>query len=219
MSNIILILGYSGTGKSSSLRNLDAATSALIQPIPKKLPFRNPNWQLRHTGEDGGRRGNITVSDNPTEIIRSLRGYAKEGREVIVIDDFQYIMANEYMRQANVKGFEKFTTIGKNAWDIVNAAQELPGDIRVYILSHLEQNEFGREKMKTIGKLLDDKIVMEGLFTVVLKTLVEDGKYYFRTHNSGNDSVKAPIGMFEDSLLDNDLSILDNVFCEYYSLH
>ena len=97
-------------------------------------------------------------------------------------------------------------------------ADELPEDVTVYFLSHIEVKEDGRQKIKTIGKMLDEKITIEGMFTTVLKTHVSDGKYFFLTQNGGNDTVKSPIGMFPTFAIDNDLTYVDEKIRNYYEI-
>ena len=100
---------------------------------------------------------------------------------------------------------------------MITAASDLAPDVRVYILAHTETND-GKTKMKTIGKMLDEKITPEGLFTIVLKTAVMDGNYKFITRNSGSDTVKSPMGLFDDEKIDNDLAVIDAAICDYYDL-
>jgi hypothetical protein len=137
---------------------------------------------------------------------------------VIVLDDFQYVMSSEFMRRSDEKGYEKFTEIGRHAWDILNAATALPDDVRVYVLSHTEKNDDGSTKMKSIGKMLDDKICLEGMVTIVLQTDVMDRDYRFITQNNGRNTCKSPMGLFEDDTIPNDLAAVDAAITEYYSL-
>ncbi|STZ82997.1 Uncharacterised protein [Bergeriella denitrificans] len=127
-------------------------------------------------------------------------------------------MANEFFRRSHEKGFEKFAEIGRLAFDIINLAQSLPDHIRVYFLWHTETDAFGKTKAKTVGKMLDEKYTPEGVFTIALKTVVNQGQYQFATRNSGNDTVKAPIGMFEHELIDNDLAEVDRAICDFYDI-
>jgi hypothetical protein len=212
MSTATLVIGQSGTGKSSSLRNFDPAQTLLIQVVKKPLPFRAKGWSYR-TKENA--TGNIFVTDDASTIVNLL---TKTQRKTIVIDDFQYLLANEFMRRSGETGFQKFTDIGKHAWDVLTAANTLPDDVRVYILTHSEQLESGHTKAKTIGKLLDEKITVEGLFTIVLKTDVVDGEYTFTTRNSGRDTVKSPMGLFENERIENDLHMVDEAIAEYYGI-
>lgn len=216
MSIAALILGESGTGKSTSLRNLDPSQTLLIQSIRKPLPFKSPGWTRRVKDPATGIvTGNVVTSDAADTIENLMK---RTAFPIIVLDDFQYILANEFMRRSNEKGFEKFTDIGRNAWNLLTMAAKLNDDKRVYILSHIATDDFGRSKMKTIGKLLDEKITPEGMFTICLKTLVQDGNYYFSTQNSGSDTVKSPMAMFADVLIPNDLKAVDEAICDYYEI-
>ena len=205
MSISTIILGESGTGKTTSIRNLNPDEVALIQVIKKPLPFRSTGWTPY-------------VTDNWEKIIKAMNLAVKNGRKIIVIDDFQYVMANEFMRRSQERGFDKFTEIGNHAWEIFNVAGTLPDDVRVYLLSHTQESDNGTVKLKTIGKMLDEKITPEGMFTIVLRTIVSDGQHFFRTRNSGNDTVKSPIGLFETDIIDNELAFVDKEICNYYSI-
>jgi hypothetical protein len=209
MSISALILGESGTGKSTSLRNLDPAQTLLIQAIRKPLPFRSSDWKPVKEG------GNIIVTDQAADIIKAMR---KTARQVIVIDDWQYVLANEYMRRTDETGFQKFTDIGRKAWDILTAASDLDARKRVYILAHTQSDEHGRSRIKTIGKMLDEKITPEGMFSIVLNTAVQNGNYLFATRNNGSNTTKSPIGLFDDELIDNDLAAVDAAIFTYYGL-
>lgn len=213
MSITTMILGESGTGKSASMRNLDPASTLLIQSVKKPLPFRSQEWARFDKDKNPG--GNIFVSDSHAMIINLM---TRTRRKVIVLDDFQYILANEFMRRTDETGFTKFTEIGKHAWDILTAAAQLPDDVRVYVLSHTETSETGRTKIKTIGKMLDEKITLEGMVTICLRTTVRDGQYLFSTRNNGSDTVKSPMGLFDDDLIENDLAAVDAAVFSYYDL-
>jgi hypothetical protein len=212
MSTAVLILGESGTGKSTSLRNLDPAKTLLIQSIPKPLPFKAKGWKARANLRA---EGNIIQTDDPVLIEKIMR---TSPHEVVVVDDFQYVMANEYMRRTAETGYAKFTDIGKNAWNVLTAATALAQHRRVYILAHTATDDTGRTKIKTIGKMLDEKITLEGMVTIVLRTQVRDGHYTFATQNDGNDTTKSPMGMFADRYIDNDLSAVDAAICDYYEI-
>lgn len=202
----VLILGESGTGKSTSLRNFDPDSTALIQVIKKPLPFRSVGWKPY-------------VSDNWEGIKKAMSKAAMNGRKKILIDDFQYLMANEFMRSHNIKGFDKFTEIAYHAWDVMRHAQEIDDSVRVYFLSHTATDDQGSTKAKTIGRMLDEKITVEGLFTIVLRTLRNDQGYFFTTENNGSDTVKSPLGMFEQHQIDNDLNAVDQAIVEYYGIN
>jgi hypothetical protein len=212
MSTATIIIGESGTGKTASLRNLDPTNTLLIQSIRKPLSFKKPGWGFI-TPEN--KSGNIIVTDNSEMMIKAM---CKTRRKVIVIDDFQYVMANEFMNRSTEVGFQKFSDIGRHAWDILNTANTLPDDVRVYILAHSVSDDYGHTKLKTIGKLLDDKITVEGMVSIVLKTVVQGGEYTFSTHNSGSDTCKTPMGMFDEDNIENDLAVVDSAICEYYEI-
>lgn len=205
MGQLVYILGRSGSGKSFSMRNFPKDKYAVINVQGKILPFK------------GAGKVEVTTTDESDEIIKALKIYAKTYKS-IVIDDYQYTMANEFMRRSYERGYDKFTEIGRHAWDIANAVSELPNDVIVYIMCHTDRDEEGNEKIKTIGKLLDEKICLEGMSTIVLKTNVSDGVYTFLTQNSGKDTVKSPAGMFPTYAVDNDLYYVDQKIRNYYEL-
>lgn len=211
MSIAIMVLGESGSGKSTSLRNLDPSDTLLIQAIRKPLPFKS-KWTV--VSKDNP-KGNIYVSDNADQICHAM---ANTKRSVVVVDDFQYVMCNEFMRRSHEKGYEKFTEIGRNAWNILNMAGQLPEWKRVYILSHTDTTDQGRIKAKSIGKMLDDKITMEGMFSIVLRAQVINEQHVFSTQNNGSDTCKTPMGMFDQSHIDNDLAMVDQSIYSYYAL-
>lgn len=207
MSTTVAILGKSGSGKSASLRNLDPTQTFLIQAIAKPLPFRAPAWRT-------GKGGNIWVNDDATKIGELL---PKIPHPIIVIDDFQYIMANQFMRRVYETGFQKFNDIARDAWQLFTTANSLPGDKRIYILSHTDTDDQGFSKMKTLGRLLDDKVTLEGMVTICLHTVAQDGKYLFSTQTSGMNTCKSPMGMFEGDTIENDLAFVDRAIVDYYS--
>jgi len=216
MSIATLIMGESGTGKSTSLRNLDPAQTLLIQAVKKPLPFRSSEWKPVVKNEGGS----VYVSDNSAKIVTAMD---RTDKPVIVIDDFQYILANEFMRRVtdNETGngaFAKYNEIARSAWDILMKASALADHQRVYILSHTVTDEAGKTKIKTIGKLLDEKIVLEGLVTIVLRTMKINDQYVFATKNSGSDTTKSPLGLFEEGHIENDLLAVDEAITEYYNL-
>lgn len=206
MSDSILIIGESGSGKSRSILKIDPSATFLIQAIRKSMPFKGwrDHW---HEVSKENKGGNLLVSDDAEEIRKYLIAISDRRPEIktIIIDDAQYIMGNEFMRSAMEKGYEKFTRIGQSFWSIVMETSKLRTDLKVVFFQHSETTDAGLTKAKTIGKMLDDKISLEGMFTVVLRAQVRDGKHVFRTKNSGNDTVKAPEGMFAGDEIENDL--------------
>lgn len=212
MSVATLVLGNSGSGKSTSLRNLDPAHTLLIQCIKKPLPFRPVGWKVR---ENLNSEGNVIQTDNPDLIEKIMR---KSPHEVVVIDDYQAVMVNALMSRSSEKGYEKFTDIGKSAWNIFRAAGDLASHRRVYILAHTQTDDFGNVRMKTVGKMVDQTLVPEGFFTIVLRTEVTNGNYLFRTQTNGQDCCKSPVGMFPDLTIGNDLAEVDSAIFSYYQL-
>lgn len=207
-----MILGQSGTGKTTSLRNFNPDDVLLIQVVKKPLPFRSGKWR-KCTQADP--LGSILCTDSAPVIIGAMQ---RTKKPVIIIDDFQYVLANEFMRRSEEKGFDKFTEIARHAWEILMTAGKLPDSTRVYILAHTQEDENGTVKAKTIGKLLDEKITIEGLLTIVLRTKVINGQYLFSTQNSGSDTVKSPFGMFDSDHIPNDLAQVDQAICDFYEI-
>lgn len=212
MSVATLVLGNSGTGKSTSLRNLDPVHTLLIQCIKKPLPFKSTRWKTRSNIRDSG---NVIQTDDPT-LIETLMH--KSPHEVVVIDDYQAVMVNQLMGRSTETGYGKFTDIAKSAWNIFNAAGALAGHRRVYILAHTQTDDLGNIRMKTVGKMVDQTLVPEGYFTIVLKTEVMNGNYLFRTQTNGQDCCKSPIGLFTEDHIENDLAMVDAAIFNYYDL-
>lgn len=198
----VLIIGESGSGKSTSMRNFQPGELGIINVSRKPLPF--------HTSLK------CVNTDNYMQIDDTI---TKAKAKSLVIDDAQYLMANEFMRNAKVNGYQKFTDIALNFWTLVQTVvNDLPDQKIVYFMAHTERDASGNEKMKTIGKMLDEKITIEGLFTIVMKTVVQDGRYMFSTQTNGQDTVKTPMGMFDQPLIENDLRMVDMAIREYYGL-
>lgn len=203
MAQKILIIGESGTGKSTSIRNCNPETTAIVNPVGKPLPFRGKFDMLN--GETDSR-----------EICDWMTEQAEAGKKTIIVDDFQYILSIPYMNRIKEAGWDKWNDFGSNYFEIIDVCSELPDDVIVYYMSHCETLDNGLTTIKLIGKLLREKITIEGLFTTVLRTQVVDGKYYFLTQNSGKDTVKSPLGMFPSYAIENDLSYVDDKIRNYY---
>ena len=193
MAQKVLIMGESGTGKSTSMRNCDPAITAVVNPVGKPLPFKNHFETL----------DNVT---DAREIIKYIKEQVKAGKKLIVVDDFQYILAIPYMNRIKETGWDKYNDFGANYFEIIDVCKDLPDDVVVAYMTHLETLDNGLTTVKLIGKLLREKITIEGLFTIVLRTGVYEAKYYFYTQNSGKDTVKSPLGMFQNYAIDNDLN-------------
>lgn len=203
MASIVMVIGQSGTGKSTSLRNFKKGEASIINVSRKPLPFPC-EVPVANTGDYNTIKKLLSESKSPS----------------IIIDDCTYLLVNEYMSKAEERGFDKYTAMAKNFWELLNfCINQLPDDKIIYLLGHSEKGDDGREHFKTVGKMLDNTVVCEGYCTVVLKTIVEDGKYYFSTHNNGYDTVKTPLGMFEADRIDNDLKAVDTRMRDYFKLN
>ena len=199
----VMIFGESGSGKSTSLRNFKAGEVSVINVSKKPLPFRN--------------NGLVIVNTNDYQRITSL--LLKSQRKSIVIDDATYLLVGEFIKTAKTVGFQKFTDMALNFYQLVQLViDKLPPEKIVYFLGHVDRDANGNERFKTIGKLLDEKVTLEGLFTIVLKTEVHDRRYTFATQTNGMDTVKSPMGMFEHLQIDNDLQVVDKKIREYYGI-
>lgn len=207
MAEKVLIMGESGTGKSTSLRNCDPATTAVVNPVGKPLPFKGSSKFTMLNGETEARK-----------ICKWMKEQVASGKKLLVVDDFQYILAVPYMNRIKETGWDKYNDFGANYFEIIQVCEELPADVVVVYLTHLETLESGLTTVKLIGKLLREKITIEGLFTVVLRTGVNEARYYFYTQNSGKDTVKSPIGMFPAYAIENDLNYVVDKVRSYYEI-
>ena len=201
MAIIVMIYGQSGTGKSTSLRNFKPEDVCIVNVSGKPLPFRNKHKTFN--------------TDDYMSIDTAIK---KAPAKSIVIDDATYLMVNAFMRNAKVTGYQKYTDMAYDFDALINAAARLPDDRIVYFMGHSTMDDTGREHFKTIGKMLDNYVTLEGKFTIVLKTAVQDGKYFFATRNNGQDTVKTPLGMFDEEFIDNDLSVVDAAIRTYYGI-
>lgn len=202
----ILIIGRSGSGKSTSLRNCTEGFN-LIKVLDKPLPFR----------------GNIPcgVSDNYQTIMKWLSGTKEKS---IVIDDAGYLITNQFMNGHSNAGkgngvFSLYNEIGDHFWGLIQfITTKLPADKIVYLMMHEDTNDFGDIKPKTIGKLLDEKVCIEGMFTIVLRCVSDNKKHYFVTQSDNGAVSKSPIGLFDSLEIDNDLKIVDAAVRDYWGL-
>lgn len=197
----VLVLGHSGAGKSTSLRNFEADEIGIFNVAGKPLPFRKKLPKLDHAAYGQIHQG---LQSN------KLRAY--------VIDDANYLMAFQNFRMAKQAGFGKFTDMAVNFEGLLEAANRTDSDTIVYFLMHPDYDETGRMKPKSIGKMLDNQLTIEGMFPIVL--LAENGEdgYHFVTKSDGTNPVKAPMGMFEDAVIPNDLKAVDDAIREYYGM-
>jgi hypothetical protein len=217
MSDTVLIIGESGSGKSTSLRNLNPEETLILNVLDKPLPFRGYRKNYTKLSPDGT-EGNYYACDDYQRILKVIRTVNTSRPEIknLIIDDWQYTMCNEFMRRASERGFDKFTEIAQHAWSIVKTLTECRDDLDCFVLSHSDIDDHGKSRCKSIGKMLNDKITLEGMFTVVLHTFVQDDQYLFLTQGDARHIAKSPLGMFEDRFIDNDLAYVKERFAAYY---
>lgn len=211
MAKTLLIIGKSGSGKSTSLRNLNEKEYGLINVLGKELPFRNKKKSLN--------------SDNYNEIKQYiLTLYKEHGIRNFIIDDAGYLITNQYMKaqgsdKKGNKTFELFSDMATNFFDIIRFAQEVvPNDAKIVFFMHEDKNDFGDVKPKTMGKMLDEKVCIEGLFTIVLNAVKKQDKHVFLTKTDGSGVTKSPMGMFDEDAIDNDLKLVFEKIDEYYNI-
>ena len=204
MGVAVLILGESGSGKSASMRNFNSEDVRVLNVASKPFPFRNVN--------------KLKKADKATYAM--IKGAVSSGQSLsYVIDDAQYLMAFESFEKANETGYGKFTTMAKNYQEMLRYIQEdTSPDTIVYVLQHIDTNEDGKIKAKTLGKMLDQQLTVEGLFTIVLLCEASEKGHYFITQSDGTNPCKSPMGMFDDVKIDNDLKRVDDAIREYYGL-
>ena len=216
----VLIIGESGSGKTYSIKNLDPEKVGIFLCEKNRLPFRKPfpTYKVRNMRKE--EEGKVTVYRQSAVIQGLLRSKKKEDlKKILVIDDSQYIMANEYFDRATEKGYDKFVDIGANFRNLVHLVNdELPDDVIVYFLHHPEtDSNTGKQKAKTIGKMLDEKLTLEGCFDIVLHARTDGQEHWFSTQSDGTDTAKSPEEMFE-AKIPNDLAFVDKTIREYYGM-
>ena len=197
----VLLIGQSGSGKSTSLRNFKGEEVAVVNVLGKPLPFKSD-----------------IKAGKCDDYATILKAIANTPKKTIVIDDANYLITNEFMNKASVKGFDKYNELANNFWNLINGIKNVEGGKTVYLIMHEDTDEYGNVKPKTIGKLLDDKCNIQGLFTICIRSMFDNGNYIFRLKTNGQDCVKTPFGMFENDTMENDLKEFDKVVREYYEL-
>lgn len=197
----VLILGESGSGKSTSMRNFEPDEVGIFNVASKPLPFRK---KLKKA--DGA---------NYQTIVNTL---AQPKLKRYVIDDSQYLMCFELFKTAKDKGYEKFTNMALNFYNLIQfVIQKTPSDVIVYFLHHIDTTSEGKTKAKTVGKMIDEKLTMEGLFSIVLFCTTDGVSYKFITQSDGFTTAKSPMEMFEKEI-DNDLKFVDQTIRDYYEI-
>jgi hypothetical protein len=219
MSNTVLVIGQSGSGKSSSIRNLDSKSTFIINVLNKPLPFRGYKNNYKNVKGSEDVEGNYFSSDNWKKIVDCVMWVDKKRPDIktIVIDDWQYILSHEFLRRTSEKSYDKFSDIANHGWSTINACLSTRNDLTSFVLSHSEVDNSGFSKCKTIGKFLEDKITLEGMFTGVLHSRVIDGEYLFQTRADSEYLAKTPMGMFDQPFIPNDLETIKKTFEQYYN--
>ena len=205
MARYVLIMGDSGSGKSTSLRNFDGNEVSVFSITNKDLPFR--------------KKPAIPMIKNAT-YEQIANGLAHPTKRAYVIDDAGYLLSFELFSRARETGYGKFTDMAKNFVDMLNfISTQMPDDIIVYITMHTEDDsEMHKVKAKTIGKMIDQNLNLEGLFNIVLRSIQTDEGYKFITRDDGQSTAKSPMGMFDTDMIDNDLKLVDTVIRDYYDM-
>ena len=207
MGECVFVYGKSGSGKSRSLINFGEDEIFLVNTIGKRLPFRRKfKYEIK--------------TDDFNKIANGLR---KMPTKTAVIDDSGYLMTNAFMRghsapKSGSSTFDLYNDIADSFWSLITVIKnELPDDVIVYMIMHEDTTDYGETKLRTIGKLLSEKVCIEGMSTVVLRCVVRDGKHLFITQSDGNDISKSPEGMF-DREIENDLKSVDSTIREFWGL-
>lgn len=203
----VLIIGKSGSGKSTSLRNFKKDEVGIINVMNKPLPFRSDLQAVQLTDYN--------------DVKRVL---AKAQAKSIVIDDAGYLITDMFMTRHSSTGkgnavFELYNDLADNFYNLVRFVDQLPPEKIVYFMMHEDKNDFGDISPKTIGKLLSEKVDIAGMFTICLRCVCEGEKHLFRTQSSGFDPAKTPIGMFDEPEIENDLKLVDDTIREYYGMN
>lgn len=222
----IAIVGESGTGKSTSLRNLNPETTFIISTTGKPLPFRA--WKKRYIPikiEGKNVSGNYYVSSRWDQILKILQIIDKMMPHIkqVIIDDFQYVLSYEFVDRATEVGYTKFSELAQHAMEILRYSEKMREDCKMIFLTHSENvgdNVNPKYVIKTVGKLLSEKVTLEGLFTYIFFTKVNEGdsgrmEYKLITNNDGSCVAKTSLGMFEDLEIDNDLDEIIKVIDAY----
>ena len=225
MAQSVLIIAESGSGKSTSIRNLDPKETVIINIANKPLPFKG--WKSKYklldkTNPDGNL---LNVSSGPG-VFKAMQHVSDKMPHIkqLVIDDWQYMSSFEYFDKANEKGYDKFTQIAANLAQVAKLPKDLREDLTVFFLTHAEEstdiNGNRKVKAKTVGKMIDNALTLEGLFSIVLFGKIrkeDDGtlRYGFETQNNGENTCKSPMDMFEDSFIPNDLQYVKDAIAAY----
>lgn len=214
----VAIIGESGSGKTYSIKNMNPEEVGIFLCEKNRLPFKkqfNTYKVKNHKYETDG----IVSVARQSAVIQGLLRKSKEYKKAYIIDDSQYIMANEFFDRAGENGYQKFVDIGSNFRDLVHLVNnELPDNVIVYFLHHPETDaNTGKQKAKTIGRMLDEKLTLEGCFDIVLFAKTDGREHWFQTQSDGTNTAKSPEDMFPEKI-PNDLALVDKTIREYYNI-
>ena len=224
MAQSVLIIADSGTGKSTSMRNLDPKETFIINIANKPLPFKG--WKKNYTNiSKDNPKGNMTSASSAAGIIKAIQHVNDKMPHVtnLIIDDWQYMSSFEYFDRASEKGYDKFTQIAASLAQVAKMPKDLRDDLYVFFLTHSEEstdvNGHRKVKAKTIGKMIDNTLTLEGLFSIVLfgrvKKTEDRLEYGFDTVNNGENTCKSPMDMFKESFIPNDLQFVKDCIKDY----
>ena len=225
MANSVLIIADSGSGKSTSIESLNPKETFIINVANKPLPFKG--WKSKYISwSKDNPTGNLYATSNPVDIMRCMSYISEKRPEIknIVIDDLQYMSAFEYFNKIAEKGYDKFTSIAKALADIARTPISLREDLMVFMLTHTEESTDSegnrRVKAKTVGKMIDNALTFEGLFSIVLFAKVKKNdegviRYVFDTKNNGENTCKSPRDMFQTDEIPNSLQIVREAIISY----
>lgn len=224
MANLIALVGASGSGKSSSIRTLNPEETFIINVASKPLPFKG--WRSKYTiwNKDNPNGNFINTSD--VSVINKILTYIDSKRPEIknvIIDDAQFLMAFEYMDRAAEKGFQKFSDIAQKFYSVLKSGINMRDDLNIIMTCHSENIGSAEEpqfKIKTLGRMLDNSLTVEGLFTYVFFAQLQKDEndkplYVLQTHSDGTNTAKTPMGCFEEDYIPNDLQYVINKIEEY----
>ena len=225
MAQGVLIIAESGAGKSTSIETLDPKETFIINVANKPLPFKG--WRKKYTiWSKENPSGNMYDKATPESIEACIKYVSEKRPEIknIIIDDFQYMSSFEFFDKANEKGYEKFTQIGAHLARIARMPKDMREDLLIFFLTHAEEatDMEGKRKFKakTIGKMVDEKLTLEGLFSIVLFGKAKKNKdgeirYVFETQTNGENTCKSPRQMFSTFEIANDLKLVVKAIKDY----
>ena len=225
MAQSVLVIADSGSGKSTSIRDLNPKETFIVNIANKPLPFKG--WKKNYTMiSKDNQKGNMTGVSSAAGIMKAMMHVNDKMPHIknLVVDDWQYMSSFEYFDRADEKGYDKFTSIAKNLAQVAKLPKDMRDDLYIFFLTHSEEstdvNGHRKVKAKTVGKMIDNALTLEGLFSIVLFGKVVKDKedklnYVFETVNNGENTCKSPDGMFESARIENSLKVVKNAIIEY----